>query len=224
MQLSGCNISLHNVSLGGRQRRWTADRYLPHTRALCGLTPDGTATVDIRHPNSSLVPTLPQAKYDKPRIYCCNRRAESSSDLKCSICHIRGVVFKRRIHTCNVTTYRNTVPWQCGRDSWPSNVCKVGYAVTLRACRVRCRYLAVAPKGWYGYGLSRSGRAKWHVTTVRSCRILYIHDASGSRNKLGTPRCNARRILLRHEARDESSDRNAVSCQSLATLRRYGTR
>ena len=36
--------------------------------------------------------------------------------------------------------------------------------------------------------------------------------------------CNARRILLRREARDESSARNSVSCQSLATLRRYGTR
>jgi hypothetical protein len=48
-------------------------------------------------------------------------------------------------------------------------------------------------------------------------------DRSGSRNKLGTPFCNARRILLRHEARDESSARNSVSCKSLATLRRYGT-
>jgi hypothetical protein len=73
-------------------------------------------------------------------------------------------------------------------------------------------------------GLSMSGRATWHVTTVRSSRLLYIHDASGSRNKLGTAWCNARRILLRHEVRDESSDRNSVSCQSLATLRRYGTR
>ena len=39
------------------------------------------------------------------------------------------------------------------------NVSKVGYAVTLRACSVPCRYLAVASKGRYGYGLSRSGRA-----------------------------------------------------------------
>jgi len=38
------------------------------------------------------------------------------------------------------------------------------------------------------------------------------------------PMCNARRILLGREARDESSARNFVSCQSLATLRRYGTR
>jgi hypothetical protein len=29
---------------------------------------------------------------------------------------------------------------------------------------------------------------------------------------------------LRREARDESSARNSVSCESLATLRRYGTR
>ena len=44
------------------------------------------------------------------------------------------------VHTCNVTAYRNTVSWQCGRDSWPRNVSKVGYAVTLRACWVCCRY------------------------------------------------------------------------------------
>jgi hypothetical protein len=62
------------------------------------------------------------------------------------------------VHTCNTTAYRNTVSWQCGRDSWPRNVSKVGYAVTLRACSVCCRYLAVASKGWYGYGLSRCGR------------------------------------------------------------------
>jgi hypothetical protein len=75
-------------------------------------------------------------------------------------------------HTCNVTTYRNTVSWQCGRDSWPRYVSKVGYAVTLLACSVGCRYLAVASKGWYGYGLSRSGHETWHVTTVRSSRLL----------------------------------------------------
>jgi hypothetical protein len=125
---------------------------------------------------------------------------------------------------CNVTAYRNTVSWQCGRDSWPRNVSRVDYAVTLWACSVRCRYLAVASKGWYGYGLSRYGRSTWHVTTVRSSRLLYNDYASGSRNKLRTPRCNARRILLRHEARDESSDCNCVSCQSLATLWRCGTR
>jgi hypothetical protein len=130
----------------------------------------------------------------------------------------------RWVHTCNVTAYHNTVSLQCVRDSWPRNGSKVGYAVTLRACSVRCRYLAVASKGWYGYGLSRSGRATWHVTTVRFSRLLYIHDASGSRNKLGTPWCKARRILLRHESRDECSVRNSVSCQSLATLRRFGTR
>jgi hypothetical protein len=84
---------------------------------------------------------------------------------------------------------------------------------------LRRRYFAVASKGWYGYGLCRSGCATWHVTTVRSSRLLYIHGASGSRNKLGTPWCNACRILLRHETRDESSDRNSVSCHSLATLR-----
>jgi hypothetical protein len=47
------------------------------------------------------------------------------------------------VHTCNVT-----VSWQCGRDSRPRNVSKVGYALTLRACPVCCQYLAVASKGW----------------------------------------------------------------------------
>ena len=68
------------------------------------------------------------------------------------------------VHTCNVTAYRNTVSWQCGRDSCPRNVSKVCYAITLRACSVCCRYLAVAWKGWYGYGRSGCGRAALHVS------------------------------------------------------------
>jgi hypothetical protein len=68
-------------------------------------------------------------------------------------------IILRWVHTCNVTAYRNTVSWRYGRDSWPRYVSKVGYAVTLQACSLRCRYLAVASKEWYGYGLSRSGRA-----------------------------------------------------------------
>jgi hypothetical protein len=99
---------------------------------------------------------------------------------------------------------------------------KFGYAVTLRACSMRCRYLSVAWKGWYGYGLGRSGRATWHVTTARSSRLLYIHGVSGSRNKQGTPWCEVRWIMLRHEARRGFLYRNSVSCQSLATLRHYG--
>jgi hypothetical protein len=124
---------------------------------------------------------------------------------------------------CNVTDYRNTVSWQCGWDLWPCNISKVGYTVTLWACSLHCQYLAVTSKGWYSYGLSRSGRITWHVTTVHSSHLLYIHDASGSCNKLGTLLCNACRILLRHEAWDESSYRNSVSCQSLAMLWPYGT-
>jgi hypothetical protein len=42
----------------------------------------------------------------------------------------------------------------------------------LQACLVRCWYLAVTSKGLYGYGLSRSRRATWHVTTIRSSRLL----------------------------------------------------
>ena len=69
-------------------------------------------------------------------------------------------------NTCNITAYRNTVSWKCGRDSWARNVSKVGYAVTLRAFSVCCRYLAVASKGWYSYGRSRCGRATWHCTST----------------------------------------------------------
>jgi len=55
---------------------------------------------------------------------------------------IKGRVPLGWVHTCNVTAYRNTVWWHCGRDLWPRNVSKVGYSVTLRACSVCCRYLA----------------------------------------------------------------------------------
>jgi len=41
------------------------------------VTPDGTTTLDIGNPDSSLVSTLPPAKCDKPRIYCSKRRKES---------------------------------------------------------------------------------------------------------------------------------------------------
>jgi hypothetical protein len=88
--------------------------------------------------------------------------------------------FLRWVHTCNVTAYRNTVLWQCGWDSSPRNIPKSGYAVTLRACSMRCRYLAITSQGWYWFVLSRSGCAMWHVTSVRSSHLLYIHDASGS--------------------------------------------
>jgi len=74
------------------------------------------------------------------------------------------------VHTCNVTAYRNTVSWHCGRNSWPRNVSKFGYAVTLRACSVCCRYLAVASKGWYCYGLSGCGRATWRFFKGKNTR------------------------------------------------------
>jgi hypothetical protein len=70
------------------------------------------------------------------------------------------------VHTCKVTAYRNTLSWQCKLESWPRNVSNVGYAVTLRVCSVRCRCLAIASKGWYGYGRSRCGRAAWRWTST----------------------------------------------------------
>ena len=60
---------------------------------------------------------------------------------RCSSSHLRveyTLVTLPRI----VTPYRDS-----GRDSWPRNVSNVGYTVTLRACSVCCRYLAVASKG-----------------------------------------------------------------------------
>jgi hypothetical protein len=73
------------------------------------------------------------------------------------------------VHTCNVTAYRNTISWQCGRDLCSRNVSKVGYAVTLRACSVCCRYLAVASKEWYGYGRSMCRRATSYAVTLQVC-------------------------------------------------------
>jgi hypothetical protein len=58
----------------------------------------------------------------------------------------------------------------------------------------------------------------WTCNVIRHHRPLL--SPSGSSNKLGTPWCNARRILLQHEAQDENSDRNSVSCVS--HLQRYG--
>jgi len=75
------------------------------------------------------------------------------------------------VHTCNVTAYRNNVSWQCGRNSWPRNVSKVGYAVTLRACSLCCRYLAVASKGWCGYCQSRCGRATSRCTSTPALAV-----------------------------------------------------
>jgi hypothetical protein len=40
------------------------------------------------------------------------------------------------VHTCNVTTYRNTVSWQCGRDSWPRTYKKL--VTRQRHGLVRC--------------------------------------------------------------------------------------
>jgi hypothetical protein len=142
----------------------------------------------------------------KPRVELRSDRIFSSRTVLCitrlvstTRCHKTPIpVAARSKGRYTLVTFPSTVLWQCGRDSWSRNVSKVGYAVTLRACSVCCRYLAVPSKGWYGYGLSRWGRTTWQVTTVRSSRLLYIHDCSGSRNKLGTPWCNARRILLRH--------------------------
>jgi hypothetical protein len=108
-----------------------------------------------------------------------------------------------------------TVWW----DSWPCNVSNIVYAVMLWACLVHCRYLAVTSKGWHGYSLSMSERATWHVTTVGSSCLLYIHDASGSSNKLGTPWCNARRIMFCHR---HGMKVQILTPHSFSHLQRYG--
>jgi len=63
--------------------------------------------------------------------------------IQCLILHDTGWVHTYR----KVTVYRNTVSWQRGWDSWPRNISKAGYAVTLRVFSMCCRYLAIAWKG-----------------------------------------------------------------------------
>jgi len=102
----------------------------------------------------------------------------------------------------------NTVSWQCERDSCPRNVSKVGYAVTLRAFfSVCCRYLAVASKGWYGYGLSRCGRATWlqvctHPKIAAFWRVTPCRWARSSIGRLGV-------IRQKNRTCSSSSDRTS---------------
>jgi hypothetical protein len=72
--------------------------------------------------------------------------------------------------------------------------------------------------GWYGYCLSRSGRAMWHVTTVRSSHLLAPVTNWEHHGIMLAGYC----YVMRHGMK--VSDRNSVSCQSLATLWRHGTR
>jgi hypothetical protein len=60
-----------------------------------------------------------------------------------------------------VTLPRIVTPYRDSVDKTHDHVTyqKLGYAVTLRACSVCCRYLAAASKGRYGYGPRRCGRA-----------------------------------------------------------------
>jgi hypothetical protein len=104
----------------------------------------------------------------------------------CTICSLRSlhqVARPAAIRTRHVTSTRvragGKLPWDLrasmrshARPSPRFKISKCGYAVTLWACSVRCRYLTVTSKGWYCHGLSRSGCAPWHVTTVRSSRLL----------------------------------------------------
>jgi hypothetical protein len=62
------------------------------------------------------------------------------------------------------------------------------------------------------------GMIRLRPEQVWTCNVTRHHrpllSPSGSRNEMGTPRCRAYRVLLSHVARDESSGRNSVSCQS----------
>ena len=116
----------------------------------------------------------------------------------------------------NVTPYRDSVDGTCDHVTYQKLVTRLRYG------RVRCA-VGIWPShqrdgtvtAWAGV----DGQRDTSPPPAASCR-----HRSGSRNKLRTPMCDALRILLRREARDESSARNSVSCQSLSTLRRYGTR
>ena len=106
-------------------------------------------------------------------LYFSTETVAARARLRATICvHCLSCWMLGWVHTCNVTAYRNTVSWQCGRDSWPRNVSKFGYAVTLQAFSVRCRYLAVASKGWYGYGRSRCGRAMSRCTSTPAPAVI----------------------------------------------------
>jgi hypothetical protein len=135
------------------------------------------------------------------------------------------------VHTCNVTAYRNTVSWECEQDSWPRNVLKVGYAVTLRACSVCCRYLAIASEGCYGCGRSwcrpasrntvswQCGRNSWprniskvgYTVTLRACSMCcrYLAVASKGWYGYGRSRCG------RATSRFTSTPAPAVTVSSL---------
>jgi hypothetical protein len=71
------------------------------------------------------------------------------------------------------------------------------------------------------FGRHIKGMIQLRPEQVWTCNVTRHHhpllSPSGSCNKLGTPRCNAHRILLCCEAQDESSDHHSVSCQLLAT-------
>jgi hypothetical protein len=139
---------------------WPSEPVGPFTRnsvsPLCQWTPQKHA---LSHPVSI------KAIRGRAKLSQQSQRSATRFVKWCKIIHCKkDIKVLGWVHTCNVTAYRNTVSWQCGRDSCPRNVTKVGYAVTLRACSVCCRYLAVASKGWYGYGRSRCGRARNGVT------------------------------------------------------------
>jgi len=65
-----------------------------------------------------------------------------------------------------VTLPRIVTPYRDSVEGTRDLVTYVGYAVTLRAFSVCCRYCAVASKGWYSYGRSRCGRATWRCTST----------------------------------------------------------
>jgi hypothetical protein len=103
-------------------------------------------------------------------------RTVSSRKHTCSYACITGTTAARKggVHTSNVTAYRKTVSWQCGRNSWPRNVSKVGYAVTLRG---------------------HESRPHCHDTVLRYAVTLQVctHPKSARRNKLEKNRHNKNR-------------------------------
>jgi hypothetical protein len=118
------------------------------------------------------------------KIWDLHRGVEDSDLLGCVNC----VASLGWVHTCDAA-YRNTVSWQCVRDSCPRDVSKVGYAVTLRA------FFGVLSV----FGRCIKGMIRLQPEQMWTCNgTLHVHTCSG-RNRIISlmPRPNTDSTLIK---------------------------